>query len=93
MIAHARAGKGPALVRLTVPRLSGHSGQDTQAYKGAELLERERAGDPLPKLKTWLADGVLSAAEMAEIESRAESDIQQALAAALARPEADIRPA
>ena len=89
VVAHARANKGPAMVRLTVPRLSGHSGQDTQAYKGTELLERERAGDPLPKLKAWLADGVLSAAELAEIESRAESDVQKALAAALARPEPD----
>src|SRR4029079_16026122 len=29
-VAHVRAGKGPALLRLTVPRLSGHSAQDTQ---------------------------------------------------------------
>ena len=87
VVAHARATRGPALVRLTVPRLSGHSGQDTQAYKGAELLERERANDPLPRLRAWLADGVLSAAELAEVESRAESDVQRALAGALARPE------
>src|SRR6266511_3143740 len=32
-VTHVRAGKGPALLRLAVPRLSGHSGQDTQAYK------------------------------------------------------------
>jgi 2-oxoisovalerate dehydrogenase E1 component len=87
VVAHTRANNGPALVRLTVPRLSGHSGQDTQAYKGAELLEKERAGDPLPRLRAWLADGVLSAAELAEVESRAESDVQRALAGALARPE------
>ncbi|HEX7023782.1 MAG TPA: thiamine pyrophosphate-dependent enzyme, partial [Gemmatimonadales bacterium] len=29
-VAHAREGRGPALLRLSVPRLSGHSGQDTQ---------------------------------------------------------------
>ena len=87
VVAHARANKGTALVRLTVPRLSGHSGQDTQAYKGAELLEKERANDPLPRLRAWLADGVLSAAELAEVESRAESEVQRALAGALARPE------
>src|SRR3979490_788068 len=28
-----RSGGGPALIRLVVPRLSGHSGQDTQTYK------------------------------------------------------------
>ena len=32
----ARAGRAPVLLRLTVPRLSGHSGQDTQAYKSPE---------------------------------------------------------
>src|SRR3712207_8547396 len=28
VIAHVRGGEGPALVRLTVPRLSSHSGPD-----------------------------------------------------------------
>src|SRR5207245_3860328 len=33
-----RSGRGPALLRLTVPRLCGHSGQDTQAYKNQEFI-------------------------------------------------------
>ncbi len=32
-VAGVRSGDGPALIRLVVPRLSGHSGQDTQTYK------------------------------------------------------------
>src|SRR3712207_7307650 len=32
-VAHVRGRKGPALLRLAVPRLQGHSFQDTQAYK------------------------------------------------------------
>src|SRR3712207_6131790 len=36
-IGHVRGGNGPALLRLTVPRLQGHSFQDTQAYKSAEF--------------------------------------------------------
>ena len=28
------------LLRLTVPRLSGHSGQDTQAYKSPEEIRK-----------------------------------------------------
>lgn len=83
---YVRSGKGPALVRLTVPRLSGHSGQDTQAYKPAEVLERERANDPLPKLKAFLA-GVLAPADLAEIEARAARDVDAGLAEALARPD------
>src|SRR6204780_5114161 len=34
-VAGVRAGGGPSLLRLLVPRLSGHSGQDTQTYKSA----------------------------------------------------------
>src|SRR6186997_1815366 len=34
-IDHVRSRKGPALIRLTVPRLEGHSFQDTQTYKSA----------------------------------------------------------
>ncbi|MGH7561656.1 MAG: transketolase C-terminal domain-containing protein [Gemmatimonadales bacterium] len=88
-MAHTRGGRGPSLVRLTVPRLSGHSGQDTQAYKPPELLERERASDPLPRLREFLASGVLSAAEISRIEAEAARDAATALAGALARPEPD----
>jgi len=88
-VAHVRAGRGPALVRLTVPRLSGHSGQDTQAYKPADLVEREKAGDPLPRLREFLAAGHLSPAELAAIETQAAEDVASGLQAALARPEPD----
>src|SRR3546814_10202947 len=44
---HVRGGKGPALLRLTVPRLQGHSYQDTQTYKSEEFVESEWARDPL----------------------------------------------
>jgi 2-oxoisovalerate dehydrogenase E1 component len=33
-VASVRSGEGPTLLRLVVPRLSGHSGQDTQMYRG-----------------------------------------------------------
>jgi 2-oxoisovalerate dehydrogenase E1 component len=85
-VAHVRAGKGPALLRLTVPRLSGHSAQDTQAYKSKERLAEELANDPLPKLSRFLA-GVLSESEIEAIEARVKADVDAALVAALARPE------
>jgi 2-oxoisovalerate dehydrogenase E1 component len=89
VIAHARAGKGAALLRLRVPRLSGHSGQDTQTYKPPEYLEEERGRDPLPKLKRYLVPALLSDGEYAEIERKAENDVAAALEGALARPEPD----
>ena len=88
-VEYVRAGHGTAMVRLTVPRLSGHSGQDTQAYKPANLLDRERANDPLPKLRAFLAAGILSEAELLRIEAQAATDVDQGLAEALARPEPD----
>ncbi|MGQ0702645.1 MAG: alpha-ketoacid dehydrogenase subunit alpha/beta [Gemmatimonadales bacterium] len=88
-VAHARQEKGPALLRLTLPRLSGHSGQDTQAYKSPELLEEEQAGDPLPKLRAHLERMGISAAQLAEIEAQAVHDAEQGLEEALARPEPD----
>jgi 2-oxoisovalerate dehydrogenase E1 component len=87
---HVRSEQGPALLRLTVPRLSGHSGQDTQAYNPADLLERERANDPLPKLRSFLADGILTETELGEIERSAAAEVQAGLTEALARPEPDL---
>jgi 2-oxoisovalerate dehydrogenase E1 component len=88
-VAHARAGHGPALLRLSVPRLSGHSGQDTQAYKSPELLEREQAADPLRKLEAYLRQHGASDSELAAIAARAKQDAEAGLAEALARPEPD----
>jgi 2-oxoisovalerate dehydrogenase E1 component len=58
-----RLGGGPALVRLLVPRLSGHSGQDTQTYKSADEIAAERERDPLAKLRAQLVPEVVSAAD------------------------------
>lgn len=86
-VSHVRAGKGPALLRVTVPRLSGHSAQDTQAYKSKERVAEEQANDPLPKLYRLLRAGVLPEPDIAAIEARIKSEVDIALAAALARPE------
>jgi 2-oxoisovalerate dehydrogenase E1 component len=88
-IAHARAARGPALLRLTVPRLSGHSGQDTQAYKSPELLEEERTRDPLLRLKAHLLSLGKSEVELARVVSAARKAGEAALEEALARPEPD----
>ncbi|MBX7144020.1 MAG: pyruvate dehydrogenase [Oligoflexia bacterium] len=87
-VSHVREhGSGPALLRLTVPRLSGHSGQDTQAYKSKELIEQERSRDPLKALKEFLVPKLVSDSDWSAIEARAHKDVDAALEAALARPE------
>lgn len=86
-IAYVRAGNGPCLLHLTVPRLSGHSGQDTQAYKPSDLIESERARDPLPRLRSFLVPERLSEARWQELATQAKADVAAALARAQARPE------
>jgi 2-oxoisovalerate dehydrogenase E1 component len=87
VVTHVRDGSGPALVRLRVPRLSGHSGQDTQAYKPSELLEEEIASDPLPKLRAHLVPSIMGEDEWKALESEAERDVAAGLEGALARPD------
>jgi 2-oxoisovalerate dehydrogenase E1 component len=62
-VAGVRSGEGPALLRLVVPRLSGHSGQDTQTYKSAEEIAAEKARDPFTKLREQLIPSTLSQAD------------------------------
>jgi len=79
-VAHVRARKGPALIRLTVPRLEGHSFQDTQTYKPAEMVRAEWARDPLPKLKSFAPD-----LDWALIEASVAQEVEAARAEAEAR--------
>ncbi|HTV97067.1 MAG TPA: transketolase C-terminal domain-containing protein [Steroidobacteraceae bacterium] len=72
-----RAGEGPALLRLTVPRLSGHSGQDTQTYKGAALIAAEQERDPWRKLRAQIVPALLSADEWDEEVGRARAAVAQ----------------
>ncbi|MDJ0841467.1 MAG: transketolase C-terminal domain-containing protein [Acidobacteriota bacterium] len=88
-VRHVRGENGPCLLRLNVVRLSGHSGQDTQAYKPQEFVEDERARDPLPRLKAYMLATGYSEEWWSDCEKRAQADMQAALEAALARPEPD----
>jgi 2-oxoisovalerate dehydrogenase E1 component len=87
-VATARSGAGPVLLRLVVPRLSGHSGQDTQAYKSAEELASEQGRDPLKALRKQLIPGLLTPEEWAGAEVTARN----AVAAALTRVESRAPP-
>lgn len=88
-VALVRRGEGPAFLRLTVPRLSGHSGQDNSAYKSPEDVEREKENDPLDKLHSWLVPGRMSATEWKGLVKETERAVRLAADAALAQPEPD----
>ena len=87
-----RRGKGPLLLRLTMPRLSGHSGQDTQAYKSEAFLAQERAMDPLTSLRKFLVPSILSEEAWRSMEQHAADEVQEALrqANAAEEPVADL---
>ena len=85
-VAHVRADSGPALVRLTVPRLSSHSGPDNQkGYRSDAEIANDVARDPLPRLREYLVPAVMSAQAWAALEAQVERDVTVALEEARAR--------
>jgi len=75
-VEHVRGGQGPCLIRLTVPRLQGHSFQDTQTYKSEAEVASEWARDPLPKLKAHLVPALFDEAEWERIEADAAAEVE-----------------
>ncbi|WP_026620816.1 2-oxoisovalerate dehydrogenase E1 component (plasmid) [Ensifer sp. WSM1721] len=88
-VALVREERMPVLLRLRVPRLEGHSFQDTQAYKSEALIRSEWARDPLPRLKDYLVPAVLGEEEWQEAVSFARTAAERARIEAESRPIAD----
>ena len=89
-VAHVRSGEGPALVHLTVPRLSSHSGPDNQkGYRTDDEIAADTARDPLPKLRAHLVPAFMSETAWAELEAEVARDVERGAAAARARPVPD----
>jgi 2-oxoisovalerate dehydrogenase E1 component len=84
-----RAGEGPTLLRILVPRLSGHSGQDTQTYKTQEEIAAERARDPLARLREQLVPSILSEETWISLERSAKQAVEETLARVEQRHEPD----
>ncbi|MEO8177180.1 MAG: transketolase C-terminal domain-containing protein [Sphingomicrobium sp.] len=79
-VEHVRTERGPALLRLTMPRLEGHSFQDTQGYKSEDEIKAEWARDPLPKLQAQAPE-----LDWAALEADAAATVATAVADAEAR--------
>ena len=89
-VSHVRSGEGPALLRLTVPRLSGHSSIDNQAYKTESEKEAEWAQDPLLALHDYLVPALFDEAGWRDLQENAATLVQEACVAALAQPLPDV---
>lgn len=89
-VTHVREGNGPALVRLTVPRLSSHSGPDNQkGYRTDAEIALDLTRDPLPRLREYLVPAIMSESEWQELEAEVAGDVSHALDEARARPTPD----
>lgn len=82
--------QGAALARLRVPRLQGHTyGEDQSAYKSAEQLERERAQDPVIRLRAYLEDHGMPAGEWEAMLDDVRAELRRAQIEAEALPPPD----
>lgn len=85
---YVRSWEGPALIRCKIPRLSGHSFVDTQSYKPSDLLKKEIANDPLPKLEKYLAkNSIISKKDWQKLVDEVEHDVTAARDRALGSPD------
>jgi 2-oxoisovalerate dehydrogenase E1 component len=90
VVGHVRAGAGPALIRLTVPRLCSHSGPDNQkGYRTDDEIAADWARDPLPKLRAHLVPEIMSDDEWQTLEQEVARDVEAGLEAARARAVSD----
>src|SRR5262245_22063265 len=90
-VAHLRAGYGPALVHATVVRPYSHSlSDDEKLYKTAAEREAEARRDPLVRMRHFLKhQGLATDAELAEIASSVDQEVNEAAASALDAPAPD----
>ncbi len=86
LVAHIRAGEGPALLHATAHRWYGHFVHDKNLYRDPAELVRERANDPLVRCAEWLMENGIEPEELKAIELEAEAMIDGALAEADAAP-------
>lgn len=84
---HVREHRGPALLRVRVPRLCGHSGADNQSYKPKEHRDDEAGRDPLQRLQEFFVKkkyfdveqwNTFSAFIQSEVRAASEAAVAQA---------------
>ena len=85
-LAHARSGRGPALVKANVVRLYSHSASDNEGqYKSSEERNAEQARDPLGRFAEFLKSEKLTDDEtLSRISRDVDDEIQEAADLALA---------
>ncbi len=88
-VAYVRSGKGVGLLRLTVPRLAGHSSADNQAYKPPTVVAAEWERDPLKAVQAYLVPKMMTAAAWQTMVDEVYAEVRAAAERMLASPEPD----
>ena len=66
-------------MRLTVPRLSSHSGPDNQrGYRTEEEIAADVARDPLPRLRAYLVPAFMSEDDWTDARGEVTRDVEAA---------------
>ena len=83
-IERARAGDGPTLLECKTFRFMGHVFGDDDKYMTKEEKQAAMDIDPLPRFRQRLIDdGIATEAELDELKTKTEAEVQDAIAYAL----------
>ena len=87
-VERARRGDGPAYLVCTTYRYHGHHAADPLNYREKEEVDRWREVDPIERVKRAVVEqGLMSAAEVANLERRIEGEIEAAVEFGKSSPE------
>jgi 2-oxoisovalerate dehydrogenase E1 component len=85
-IDHVRESQRPALLRVRVPRICGHSGADNQSYKTTEQKEDDIARDPVDKIRAmFIRKKYMTEDDWDRFIAEISEEVRQACDAALAQ--------
>lgn len=88
LVERARRGDGPAYLVCNTYRYHGHHAGDPLNYREKEEVERWRLQDPIERVRRAAVErGVLAEADIADLERRIETEIDEAVEFAKNSPE------
>lgn len=80
-VEHVRGGQGPFFLECRTYRFRAHSMFDAQLYRSRAEVEGWKLRDPIERLRAWMSDNhLLTAGELAAIQSGVEQEVAQAAA-------------
>jgi pyruvate dehydrogenase E1 component alpha subunit len=86
----ARAGEGPTLIEAMTYRMLGHTFGAAFTYVPKALQDEAAAADPVPLFRRRLLDLQVAESDLAEIETRIEAELDEAVEYAFDCPYPDV---